>query len=159
MPYSPIIQCSSVIENLNEWKWAHDTVIQYIFYSKWVFKYTWENKTIYASRRSGTNTVFNPSPPTSAYMLQWIWSALVQIMARRLFRAMALSKPIWDIITWTLRQWNLNLNTKLFIRENAPENIVCKMAAILSRGRWVKYKPLDLHHDKSELGLWGTKYI
>ena len=34
MPNTPIIQCSSVIESLNERKWAHDTVIQYIFYSK-----------------------------------------------------------------------------------------------------------------------------
>ena len=29
-------------------------------------------------------------------------------------------------------------NTKLFIHENASENIVCEMGAILSRGRWVK---------------------
>ena len=27
---------------------------------------------------------------------------------------------------------------KLFIHENAYENIVCEMADILSRGRWVK---------------------
>ena len=31
-------------------------------------------------------------------------------------------------------QWNFNQNTKLFIHGNASENIVCKMAAILSRG-------------------------
>ena len=44
------------------------------------------------------------------------------------------------IVRWTLRnklQWNFNQNTKLFIDENASENIVCKMAAILSRERWV----------------------
>ena len=35
-------------------------------------------------------------------------------------------------------QWNFNQNTKLFIHENASENVVCEMAAILSRGRWVK---------------------
>ena len=28
---------------------------------------------------------------------------------------------------------------KQFIHENASENIVCEMAAILSRERWVKY--------------------
>ena len=47
----------------------------------------------------------------------------------------------WLIVNWTLRnklQWNLNQNTKLFIYENAFENAVCEMAAILSRGRWVK---------------------
>ena len=28
-------------------------------------------------------------------------------------------------------------NTKLFINKNAPENIICEMVAILSKGRWV----------------------
>ena len=31
-------------------------------------------------------------------------------------------------------QWSLNQNTKLFIRENALENVVCEKMAILSRG-------------------------
>ena len=31
-------------------------------------------------------------------------------------------------------QWILNQNTKLFIHENASENIVCEKAAILSGG-------------------------
>ena len=47
----------------------------------------------------------------------------------------------WVNVNWTFRnklQWNLNQNTKLFIHENASENIVCEMAAILSKGRWVK---------------------
>ena len=34
-------------------------------------------------------------------------------------------------------QWNFNLNTNFFIKENAYENIVCKIAAILSRCQWV----------------------
>ena len=41
------------------------------------------------------------------------------------------------IVNWTFRnklQWNFNQNTKFFIHENAYENIVCEMAAILSRG-------------------------
>ena len=46
----------------------------------------------------------------------------------------------WVIVNWTLRnkfQWNFNQNTEIFIHENASENIICKMSAILSRGRWV----------------------
>ena len=46
----------------------------------------------------------------------------------------------WVIVNWTLRnklQWNFNKNSKLFIHEKASENIVCEMAAILSRGRRV----------------------
>ena len=57
---------------------------------------------------------------------------------------------IWNIVNWTLRnkvQWNLNRNSCIFIQENVYENIVCEMAAILSRGRWVKHhfrRPLSL---------------
>ena len=48
----------------------------------------------------------------------------------------------WVIVSWTFRnklQWNFDQNTKLFIHQNASENIVCEMAVILSRGIWVKF--------------------
>ena len=32
---------------------------------------------------------------------------------------------------------NINQNTKIIIHENVSENVVCAMATILSRGRWV----------------------
>ena len=64
-------------------------------------------------------------------------------MACRLFG----TKPliIWTIAGWvigncTLRnklRWNFKQNTNIFIHKNAYENIICKMAAILSGGRWV----------------------
>ena len=47
----------------------------------------------------------------------------------------------WNIVDMTLRnklQWNINQNTKLFFHKNVFENVVCEMAAILSRERWVK---------------------
>ena len=84
--------------------------------------------------------------PSAAYMRQWTGWAMAQKMACRLIGAKPLSKPCWVIVNWTLRnklQWNFNQNTKLFIHGNAYENIVCEMAAILSRGRWVK-EPLIL---------------
>ena len=37
-------------------------------------------------------------------------------------------------------QWNSNQNMKFLINENPFGNIVCKMAAILSRQRWVNPK-------------------
>ena len=40
------------------------------------------------------NEVFNSSPPSAAYMRPWIGSALVQIMACRIFGAKPLSKPL-----------------------------------------------------------------
>ena len=82
---------------------------------------------------------FNSSPPSAAYMHQWIRSSLVQIMASCLFGAKPLPKPVLgycQLDPYKL-QWNNNQNTKLFIHENASENTVCEMAAILSWGRWV----------------------
>ena len=37
-------------------------------------------------------------------------------------------------------QWNLNRNLYIFIKENAFENVVWKMAAMLSRPQWVKWE-------------------
>ena len=48
----------------------------------------------------------------------------------------------WNIVHWTLRnklQWNLNRNSYIFIHENAFENVVWKMAAILSRPQSVNF--------------------
>ena len=36
--------------------------------------------------------------------------------------------------------WNLKQNSYIFIQENAFENVVCEMAAILSRPQCVKDK-------------------
>ena len=85
---------------------------------------------------------FYPSLPSAVYTCKWIGSALVQIMACRLFG----TKPshylnqCWNIVNWALMnkvQWNLNRNSYIFIQENASENIFRETAAILSRGRWV----------------------
>ena len=49
----------------------------------------------------------------------------------------------WVIVNWTLRnklQWIFNQNTKPFIHENASEYIVCEIAAILFRERWVNHR-------------------
>ena len=40
-------------------------------------------------------------------------------------------------------QWNLNWNLNIFIQENAFENVVCKMAAILSRPLSVKQRNME----------------
>ena len=41
-------------------------------------------------------------------------------------------------ITWKRLQWNLNRNQYIFFHENATENVVWKMTAILSQPRYVK---------------------
>ena len=58
-------------------------------------------------------------------------------MAYRLFGAKSLSKPMLDyFVEWDLGNkfpWKFKQNAKLFFHENAFENIICEMAAILSR--------------------------
>ena len=47
----------------------------------------------------------------------------------------------WNIVNWTLRnkvQWNLNQKSYIFIKENTFQNIVWKIAAILSWPQCVK---------------------
>ena len=56
---------------------------------------------------------------------------------------------------WTLRNkllWNFNQNIKNFIHEKASENIVCEMAAILSRGGWVH--GCASHHKLGSMVAW-----
>ena len=81
----------------------------------------------------------NSSPPSVTYMRQWIGSELVQIWLVDYSAPSHHLKQYWLIVNWTLRnklQWNFNQNIKLFVHENASENIVCEMAAILSRGHF-----------------------
>ena len=74
--------------------------------------------------------MINSSPPSAAYMRQWIRSALVQIMASRLFGAEPLSEQVLyycqNLTLWNTLQWYFSQNTNLFIHENASEIIVCE---------------------------------
>ena len=86
--------------------------------------------------------VFNSSPSSDAYMLQWIGSALIQVMACRQVGDKPLKlNQCWFIVN--LDPFGTNFNDILIkiqnfsFTKNASENIVCEMAAILSRGRWV----------------------
>ena len=79
--------------------------------------------------------------PSAAYMRQWIGSALVQVMVVAYSTPSHYLNQYWVIVNWTLRnklQWLSNQNIKLFIHENASQNIVCEIAAILSRGIWAE---------------------
>ena len=82
--------------------------------------------------------LLNSSPCNAKYMHQWI---LCQHCFRQWLVACMVPSHCLNqcffIVNWTLRntlQWNSNQDTKFFIHENAFENAVCEMAAILSRG-------------------------
>ena len=55
-------------------------------------------------------------------------------------------------------QWNFIWNSNIFIQENGFENVVCEMAAIMSRGRWVNVnlcthvQLITSHH----INIWDT---
>ena len=53
----------------------------------------------------------------------------------RLFSGKPLSKPmlVCSLNHWENNQFNSNQNATIFSQENKFENVVCKMAAILSR--------------------------
>ena len=63
----------------------------------------------------------NSSPPIAAYMRQWAGSALVQAMACSLFGAKTLPGPMLINCRLNKLQWNSNLNSIIFIQENATE--------------------------------------
>ena len=79
------------------------------------------------------------------------------------------AKPLYEsmlvclLSNWSLRnklQWNFSHNTTLFIHENASENIVCEMAAILSRWRLVKANLASKLNAYFEfIFFWGVSLI
>ena len=78
---------------------------------------------------------------SAAYMCQWTGSALVQIMACRLFDVKPLHETMLVYCQLDPRGQNslkFKLKTKLFIHKNAFENVVYEIAAILSREKGVK---------------------
>ena len=90
----------------------------------------------------------NSFRPSDAYMRQQTGPSLLQISSK------PLSEPMLNIVNYTLRkkhQRNVNQNTKLSIHENAFENIVCKIMAILSQPQCVnKSFPSYWRHNDHE---------
>ena len=91
-----------------------------------------------------------------AYMRQQGRLSLVQTMVCRLFGAKPLSELMLDYCKLDLAnifQWNVNLNTTILIDKNAFEDVVRKMAAILSRPQCVN----DI--SRYSFGLGETLYL
>ena len=64
------------------------------------------------------------------------WSTLVQVMAWCLMAPSHYLNQCWLIVNWTQGlelQWKINQYTRPFILENAFENVICKLVAILFR--------------------------
>ena len=90
--------------------------------------------------------MFNSSPSSAAYMRQWIRSALVQIMACRLFGAKPLSEPILGVVYRTLGNklpCNFNQNSTIFIQENAFKMSSAKWRPFCPKGDELR-DPFDI---------------
>ena len=90
----------------------------------------------------------NSSPPSAAYMCQWIGSVLVQRMACHLFGTKPLSKPTLCCRNLRIKhQWIFIQNT-CFIHENASENVVCENGGHFVRVEmsWKRRSPLFRAH-------------
>ena len=79
----------------------------------------------------------NSLRPSDAYMRQLNIPTLIQLMVCRLFGAKPLSQPMLLYCHLDPKKHIsgkfYSINSKGLIQENALENVVCKMAAILSR--------------------------
>ena len=83
----------------------------------------------------------NSSPPSVAYMCQWTGSALVQVMACRLFSAKPSPEPILAYYQF-FGQKNVNeirfeIQNSSFLKMHLKMSSA-KLAAISSRGKWAK---------------------
>ena len=98
----------------------------------------------------------NSSPPSAAYTRRWTGSSLVQVMACRLFGAKPLPEPMlvycqldsWKQVSVKFESEFLSFSfTKMHLKMWSAQ-----MAAILSRGKWVKvmndFQPV-MHHARS----------
>ena len=104
------------------------------FVQPWIFDYEvvtwWGNTRFHPFVNGGTGNGILARVNT----IRWIdvnsWSRVMRSAPSHYL------KQCWNIINWTLAkklQWNLNRNSHTFIKENAFENVVWKMTAILSR--------------------------
>ena len=93
-------ECEKCVTAVPYGKQSHTTLVQSqnehhpaLMFLRW----RWEDEPTNDIETDGLPTfidIVNSSPPGAAYMHQWIGSALVQIMAWRLFGAKPLSKPM-----------------------------------------------------------------
>ena len=80
----------------------------------------------------------NSNPPSAAYMRRLTRPALVRVTTCRLFGTKQLLEPLPTYCQLDPQEKQTSVkfesNHKIFIHENAFENVACEMAAILSVG-------------------------
>ena len=87
-------------------------------------------------------------------MCQWIYNHCFRWLCGANQATSHYLNQCWNIVNMTLRnksQWNINRDSHIFIQENAFENVICKMSAIVSRPHCVK---LDLCSIMIDMCFW-----
>ena len=133
--------------------------------------YKFENYQLKMTARSPSAQWINSLRPDDAYIhkkthqhwfRQWLvaWSVPSHCL-----------NQCWGIVNWTLRnklQWNFNQNSQLFIHKDAFENVVWKMAAILSWaqcGHGLTFtchyatRMCDVHGESCMEAYWPTSHV
>ena len=119
-----------------------------------IFIIVWGLSTQINSRHF-TNTIkktlqmYQHISPIAAYMRQSIGSALVQIMACRIFAPSHYLNQCWVNVNWTIRnkfQWNFNRNSNIFIQGN-----VLKMSS-------EKWRPCCPEGDELIMTMFWSNY-
>ena len=95
----------------------------------WVNKSQNSNNITYPNRNKHVY-LSNSLKPSRAFMRQYIIKTLVQIMACHLFGTKPYLNQCRHIVQTPSSIFQGNLNSKVFIQENALENVVCEMRAI-----------------------------
>ena len=92
------------------------------------------------------DATFNSLRPSDAYMRQWISHLWFRVWLVAWPAPSHYLNQCWNMVNSHLRnklQWILKRNSYIFTHENAFENIVCEMAAILYRPQCVNVKNSD----------------
>ena len=115
-----------MLHRAREWNTGPFSIVIYVLIPLW------------KQSRISVVSIDNSSPPSAAYMRHWIRSALIQVIACRLFGAKPLPDQCWPIVNWTLGnkfQWNSNRNSIIFIYKNTFEIVVCEKGRPFCPGR------------------------
>ena len=114
--------------------------------------YRWHSLPV---KKSLIQTYDHISQAAASYLIEAEWSIYASVNYTSLVQIM-------DFINSTLRsklQWNFKRNAYLFIEEHRFENVVWKMANILSRPQCVKKRPIYLYPAQSLHWHWSYSMI
>ena len=102
-----------------------------------------------SSARMTSTSLLSSLRPSDAYMRRW---------THHIWRQAIIWTNALNSVNWSLRnklQWHFNRNSKLFIQDNALEDVVCEMASICLDLNVLSLSTIRSHARKS----WWWRYV